>query len=68
MFYFLAKNQTKQNTLINLHRRPSLHVRRMVETLETICIVCLDSNINKDMYQSARLSLYYKRAPPLTII
>ena len=58
------KNKTKQNTLINLHRRASLHVRTTVETLETICIVYLVTVINKDMYQSARLSFYYKQAPP----
>ena len=44
LFYFLAKNKTKQNTLINLHRRASLHVRTAVETLETICNIYLDSN------------------------
>ena len=59
LFYFLAKKQNKTRWLTCTGA--SLHVRTTVETLETICIV-----INKDMYQSARLSFYYEQAPPPT--
>ena len=44
-FRFISwqKNKTKQNTLINLHRRV-FACSHAVETLETICIIYLDSN------------------------